>query len=66
MKAETVKIRFVKVHTPKRLGRQTKPAYVSAKYSSIEEAEASPEPGKILKPLMAYNYMKKRNKRFSK
>lgn len=65
MKTESQKVRFVKVHAPKRLGRVVKPAYISGKYSTLERAEESPEPGKIFTPLMAYNYMKKINKRFA-
>lgn len=63
-KAETDKVRYVKVVTPMVLNKKVRPAYVGSKYPTLEAAEQSSERGRIMTPLQAFNFMRKWNKKF--
>lgn len=60
-KQESEKVRFKKVVFPRLLGRKTGEAYITGEYPTLENAENSPEKGKILNPLQAYNSITKWN-----
>lgn len=61
-KQESEKVRFVKVHAKRLLGRKVGEATITGKYPTLEAANESPEPGLIMTPLKAHSFLKKYNK----
>lgn len=61
-KQESEKVRYVKVHSKRVLSQRIGNAEITGRYPTLEAANESPEPGTVMTPLQAHNYMKKYNK----